>query len=149
MTVRESRRIYGKGLPGSDSVDARSERAIPRWSMIKIKRVYDDPTKSDGVRILVDRLWPRGLSKGRAQLDLWLKDAAPSDVLRRWFGHDPARWDEFKDRYFEELANKEEAVTPIVSKAARETVTLLFGAKDEQYNNAVALKEFIDKRMQR
>jgi uncharacterized protein YeaO (DUF488 family) len=117
--------------------------------MIAIKRVYDDATESDGVRILVDRLWPRGLSKGRARLDLWLKDVAPSDALRRWFGHDPARWDEFKRRYFEELKNNEEAVTPIVSKAARERVTLLFGAKDEQYNNAAALKEFIEQRMRR
>ena len=115
--------------------------------MIKIKRIYDDPAQDDGLRILVDRLWPRGISKDRARLDLWLKEAAPSDALRKWFGHDRARWDEFKSKYFKELKDQEEAVNTIASKASDEPVTLLYGAKDEEYNNAVALREFVEQRM--
>lgn len=114
--------------------------------MIKTKRVYDDYAKVDGFRILVDRLWPRGFSKERAKIDLWLKEVAPSDALRKWFGHDRTRWDEFKRRYFEELREKEEAVDSIVNKATRGPVTLLYGAKDERCNNAVALREFIEQR---
>jgi uncharacterized protein YeaO (DUF488 family) len=113
--------------------------------MIKAKRIYDEPEKKDGFRILVDRLWPRGLSKDRAQLDLWLREAAPSDALRKWFGHDPARWDEFKRRYFKELEDKTEAVESIVTKASQGSVTPLYGAKDEECNNAVALREFIER----
>jgi uncharacterized protein YeaO (DUF488 family) len=112
--------------------------------MINIKRIYVEPDRKDGFRILVDRLWPRGLSKDRAKVDLWLKDAAPSNALRTWFGHDRARWDEFKQRYFKELEDKKEPIQLIVTKASKETVTLLYGAKDEQCNNAVALKEFIE-----
>ncbi|OGP82558.1 MAG: hypothetical protein A2Z08_06365 [Deltaproteobacteria bacterium RBG_16_54_11] len=114
--------------------------------MIKAKRIYDEPEKKDGFRILVDRLWPRGLSKDRAQLDLWLREAAPSDALRKWFGHDPARWDEFKRRYFKELEDKTEAVESIVTKASQGSVTLLYGAKDVYYNNAVALRGFVEQR---
>ncbi len=112
--------------------------------MIKIKRVYDEPEKDDNFRILVDRLWPRGLSKEKAKVDLWLKDIAPSDELRKWFGHEPEKWAEFKRRYFEELKDKEEPVDLIVEKA-RSGVTLLYGTKEEKYNNAHALKEYIDK----
>jgi uncharacterized protein YeaO (DUF488 family) len=112
--------------------------------MINIKRIYVEPDRKDGFRILVDRLWPRGLSKDRAKVDLWLKDLAPSNALRTWFGHDRARWDEFKKRYFKELEDNEEPIQLIATKASKETVTLLFGAKDEQCNNAVALKEFIE-----
>ncbi len=111
--------------------------------MMTAKRVYEESAKGDGYRILVDRLWPRGLSKDRAQIDLWLKEVAPSDALRKWFGHDRARWPEFKRRYFKELADKKEVVETIVKKASKETVTLLYGAKDEDCNNAVALQEFI------
>lgn len=113
---------------------------------MRTKRVYEEPVKGDGFRILVDRLWPRGLTKDRARIDLWLKEAAPSDALRKWFGHDRARWAEFKRRYFKELADNEEAVEPIVSKASKGTVTLLYGAKDEECNNAVALQEFIEQK---
>ncbi|MCZ7391843.1 MAG: DUF488 domain-containing protein [Candidatus Methanoperedens sp.] len=112
--------------------------------MIKIKRVYDEPDRDDGFRILVDRLWPRGLSKDKVKVDLWLKDIAPRDTLRKWFAHDPKKWDEFKSRYFEELKGKKELVDLIIGKA-RGGVTLLYGAKEEKYNNAAALKEYIDK----
>jgi uncharacterized protein YeaO (DUF488 family) len=115
--------------------------------MIKTKRIYDDPAQGDGFRILVDRLWPRGISKDRAHLDLWLKEVAPSDALRKWFGHDQARWDAFKHRYFKELKDKKEAVESIALKASEGSVTLLYGAKDEQCNNAVALREFIEQRI--
>ncbi len=114
--------------------------------MLKVRRVYEEPAKGDGFRILVDRLWPRGLSKDRARIDLWLKDVAPSNALRKWFGHDRARWAEFKRRYFKELADNEEAVEPIVKQASKGAVTLLYGAKDEECNNAVALHEFIERK---
>ena len=112
--------------------------------MVKTKRVYDDPAQDDGFRILVDRLWPRGLRKDEAAIDLWLKDVAPSDKLRKWFKHDRTKWDEFKRRYFKELGDREEAVDAVVDKASQGTVTLLFGAKDESRNNAAALQEFIE-----
>jgi uncharacterized protein YeaO (DUF488 family) len=112
--------------------------------MIQIKRVYDKVAESDGSRILVDRLWPRGLSKDKAKVDVWLKEIAPSDELRKWFGHDPEKWDEFRRRYFEELKDKKELAGMIIEKARSGAVTLLYGAKDEKYNNAVALKEFIE-----
>jgi len=114
--------------------------------MTRTKRIYEEPAQGDGFRILVDRLWPRGLSKDRARIDLWLKEAAPSDALRRWFGHDRTRWAEFKRRYFKELADNKEAVELIVKKASQGTVTLLFGAKDAECNNAVALHEFIEQK---
>jgi uncharacterized protein YeaO (DUF488 family) len=112
--------------------------------MIKIKRIYEGVDRSDGVRLLVDRLWPRGLSKDKAKVDVWLKDIAPSDELRNWFGHEPEKWNEFRRRYFEELKDKKELVGMIIEKARSGAVTLLYGAKDERYNNAVALKEFIE-----
>jgi uncharacterized protein YeaO (DUF488 family) len=111
--------------------------------VIKIKRIYEDAEESDGFRILVDRLWPRGLSKEKAKADLWLKDIAPSDALRKWFAHDQKKWSEFKRRYFEELKEKEELVDLIIEKA-RGRVTLLYGAKEEKYNNAAALKEYLE-----
>ncbi len=111
--------------------------------MIKTRRVYKPP-EDDSYRILVDRLWPRGLSKEKAQIDLWLKDIGPSNELRKWFGHDPQKWDEFKNRFFQELDQKRELVDQIVEKAKEQDVVLLFGAKDEEHNNAVALKEYID-----
>ncbi len=113
---------------------------------MKRKRVYEEPDKGDGFRILVDRLWPRGLSKDRARIDLWLKEVAPSGALRQWFGHDRARWAEFKRRYFKELADKKEAIKPILEKASKGAVTLLYGAKDEACNNAAALQEFIEQK---
>lgn len=111
--------------------------------MIKIKRVYDEPDVIDGFRMLVDRFWPRGLSKERAKVDLWLKDIAPSEALRKWFAHDPEKWSEFKRRYFEELRNKKE-LDLIIKKAKGGVVTLLYGTKEERYNNAAALKEYLE-----
>ncbi len=113
--------------------------------MIKIKRVYEEADKSDGTRILVDRLWPRGLSRDKAKVDIWLKDIAPGDELRKWFAHDPEKWAAFKSRYFQELRGKKEQVALLKEKAQGGTVTLLYGAKEEKYNNAVALKEYLDR----
>jgi uncharacterized protein YeaO (DUF488 family) len=112
---------------------------------IKIKRVYEQPDKDDGRRILVDRLWPRGLTKEKAGVDLWLKEIAPSTELRKWFGHDPDRWEEFKERYRAELeeAGKMEVLRNIAERAREENVTLLFGAKDTRHNDARALEAFI------
>ena len=113
--------------------------------MLTIKRVYCVVEKSDGFRILVDRLWPRGLSKEKAKIDLWLKDVAPSNELRKWFAHEPKKWSEFKRRYFKELVdNKSELVGLICKKAKEGVVTLLYAAKNEKYNNAVALKEYLE-----
>lgn len=114
--------------------------------MIQIKRIYDRSLSCNslGFTILVDRLWPRGLRKDRVHIDLWLKEIAPSEQLRRWFGHDPTKWDEFKQRYFAELESKEELVKVIASKARTGSVCLLYGARDERHNNAVALKELLD-----
>ena len=114
--------------------------------MIKLKRVYDAPGAGDGERILVDRVWPRGISKERARLADWRKDLAPSTPLRKWFGHDPAKWKGFRDRYRAEL--KRSGLTDTLKELARlsrrKTVTLVYGAADEQHNQAVALKEFLD-----
>ncbi len=113
--------------------------------VIKVKRIYQAADQKDGFRILVDRIWPRGLTKEAARIDLWLKDVAPSTPLRKWFGHDPALWEEFRKRYFAELDQTPGPVEQILSKAKKKRVTLLFGAKDEQHNNAVALKQYLDK----
>jgi uncharacterized protein YeaO (DUF488 family) len=114
---------------------------------IKTKRIYAKPEAGDGARILGDRLWPRGLRKDEAKIDLWLKDIAPSEKLRKWFAHDPMKWNEFKRRYFAELNEKPELLEPLYARAKTGTTTLLFAAKDEQHNNAVALKEFIETKM--
>lgn len=113
--------------------------------MLKLKRVYEEPAPQDGVRLLVDRLWPRGLSKERARVDRWLKEIAPSDDLRRWFGHDPAKWREFKSRYRRELEGQRPLLTEIEELARSETVTLLYAAHDEEHNNALVLKELLEK----
>ncbi len=111
--------------------------------MLRIKRVYDPPSRSDGMRVLIDGLWPRGLTKARVRLDLWLREVAPSDELRRWFGHDPERWPEFRARYRDELAGKRDAVK-ILRDALREgDVTLLYGTRDDEHNNAVVLREYL------
>jgi uncharacterized protein YeaO (DUF488 family) len=114
-------------------------------TMISVKRIYEDPSGDDGFRILVDRLWPRGLKKENVAIDLWLKDIAPSEELRKWFSHDPQKWNEFKKRYFAELDAKPDIVGRI--KDAGDNVTLLFGAKDKEHNNAVALRDYIMMRM--
>lgn len=110
--------------------------------MIKTKRAYEAPAESDGFRILVDRLWPRGISKEKAALDAWLKDVAPSNELRKWFGHDPEKWDEFKKKYAAELRTNPEAVAELKRMVKEhKTVTLVFGARDEKHNEAEYLKE--------
>jgi len=112
--------------------------------MIRAKRVYDKPEKEDGRRILVDRMWPRGLSKESAGIDLWLKDLAPSPGLRKWFGHRPERWPEFKSRYAGELEGEEAAPALDELRAQKgKTVTLLFAARDREHNNALALLEYL------
>lgn len=114
--------------------------------MLHLKRVYDPPSPEDGQRILVERLWPRGLTKAKAAVDLWLKDVAPSPELRKWFAHDPAKWDEFKKRYWKELQARPEAVDPL-RKAARDgAVTLVYAAHDQEHNGALALQEFLTQR---
>lgn len=120
--------------------------------MIRVERIYDNPkgSNNDGFRILVDRLWPRGLSKDKVRIDLWQKEIAPSNSLRKWFGHDEKKWNEFKRRYFKELDGKKELVSVILSKVKEEsissTITLLYGTKEARFNNAVALKEYVEDR---
>lgn len=114
--------------------------------MIALKRIYDEPSNNDGFRVLVDRLWPRGMKKEDAELDMWMKDIAPSHDLRKWYGHDTGNWEEFKKRYFEELENHDEEVKKLLAKADGGEVTLLYAAKDEEHNNAIVLKEFLKKR---
>jgi uncharacterized protein YeaO (DUF488 family) len=112
---------------------------------ILIKRIYDPSEKRDGLRILVDRLWPRGLKKEQAVIHEWLKDIAPSDSLRKWFSHDPKKWQEFKSQYFKELKEKNELIKGLAERARDQTVTLLYSAKDLEFNNAVALKEYLER----
>jgi uncharacterized protein YeaO (DUF488 family) len=113
--------------------------------MIRLKRVYDPPAGEDGYRILVERLWPRGISKERAGIDLWLKDAGASPELRTWFGHDPERWEEFRRRYFLEIGQRPELVKALREAIRKKgTVTFLFAARDTEHNNAVALREFLE-----
>ncbi len=112
--------------------------------MIKIKRVYEKTDREDGFRILVDRLWPRGLSREKAKIDLWLKEIAPSNQLRRWFAHTPAKWPGFKKQYLRELEAHKDLLSPIIAHAKKQDVTLLYGAKNERFNNALALKEYVE-----
>ena len=109
-----------------------------------VKRIYDTPSKIDGFRILVDRIWPRGVAKANARVDQWLKDIAPSTKLRQWFAHDSKKWHRFKQRYFDELGRKQDLVNNIVQKSVKSRVTLLYGAKDTVHNNAQALKEYLE-----
>jgi uncharacterized protein YeaO (DUF488 family) len=111
--------------------------------MIKTRRIYDKPEADDGFRILVDRIWPRGLKKNDVKIDLWQKDIAPSNAIRKWFNHDQRKWDEFKSRYYEELKDKQEIVKLFLEKAEQGTITLLYSSKEEKYNNAIALKEYL------
>jgi uncharacterized protein YeaO (DUF488 family) len=116
---------------------------------IKTKRAYDPLDKSDGTRILVDRLWPRGKSKEDLKIDLWLKDIAPSDGLRKWYSHDPERWEEFKAHYFEELDANKAAMDQLSKAMNKGPVTFIYSAKEEKYNNAVALKEYIERHLRK
>lgn len=112
--------------------------------MFRVKRIYDDVSRDDGVRILVDRVWPRGVSKSQARIDRWIKELAPSTELRKWFNHDAGRWSEFKRRYFRELEKKPvELVAELIRIAEEDTVTLVYSAKDRDHNQAQALREFL------
>jgi uncharacterized protein YeaO (DUF488 family) len=115
--------------------------------MIRIKRVYDPRDSEDGPRFLVERLWPRGMKKEALHLDEWLKDVAPSDALRRWFKHDPQKWQEFRRRYFAELNAKPESWRPLRDAAHQGTFTLLYSARDEGHNNALALKDYLEAKL--
>ena len=110
----------------------------------KIKRVYEKPAKEDGFRILADRLWPRGLTKEKASVDLWLKEIAPSTELRKWFGHDPEKWNEFKKKYVAELKKNKETVSILKEKIKEGTVTILYGARDEEHNEALVILDFLN-----
>jgi uncharacterized protein YeaO (DUF488 family) len=115
--------------------------------MIKLRRAYDPPTDGDGARFLVERLWPRGVRKARLKLDGWLKDVAPSADLRKWFGHDPKKWPEFRRRYLAELRAHPAAWRPLLAAARRGRITFVYAAHDVERNSAVALKAFLDRRL--
>src|SRR6185295_9202427 len=112
---------------------------------IKIKRVYEQPDKDDGTRILVDRLWPRGLTREKAGVDLWLKEIAPSTELRKWFDHDPEKWQRFRGRYETEIRHKDDLIKALRQKARKGTITLIYGARDERHNEALVLKQFLER----
>lgn len=112
---------------------------------LQLKRAYEEPSKEDGLRILVDRLWPRGLTKDKAAINVWLKEIAPSTELRKWFGHDPDKWKEFKQRYKEELKNNKEQVAILKAHLKSGPVTLVYGAKDEIHNDAIVLQEWLSR----
>ncbi len=114
---------------------------------IALKRAYQTPSRADGCRILVERLWPRGLAKRDAKIDLWPRDAAPSSELRRWFDHDPDKWAEFKRRYFKELRAREPSLEPILERVRAGPVTFVFASRELRFNNAVALKEYLEPRV--
>jgi uncharacterized protein YeaO (DUF488 family) len=114
---------------------------------IEVKRVYEPPARGDGYRVLVDRIWPRGVTKADLEVDAWLKDVAPSTALRKWFGHDPRKWDEFRRRYAQELEPHAAVLGQLVERARAGRITLVFGAKDTEHNNAVALKEHLERRL--
>ncbi len=115
--------------------------------MIHVKRVYEAPATSDGPRFLVDHLWPRGLKKEAVKVEGWLKTVSPSNELRRWFGHDPAKWEEFQRRYFAELDEKPESWQPLLETAQQNDITLVFSAREAEHNNAVVLKNYLQKRL--
>jgi uncharacterized protein YeaO (DUF488 family) len=117
--------------------------------MIKLKRVYETASQDDGVRILVERLWPRGIKKDALKLDTWLKDVAPSDGLRRWFGHEPKKWNGFRDRYFAELDANPQTWESVAKAGRHGRVTLIYSSRDTEHNNAVALKTYLEDKMQR
>jgi len=112
---------------------------------VSIKRAYEEPASGDGKRVLVDRIWPRGISKDEAKIDLWLKEVAPSTELRKWFGHDPERWQQFQEKYHAELQDND-ALAELKTLAGKGKVTLVYAAKDEQHNNAVVLRDLIGHR---
>jgi uncharacterized protein YeaO (DUF488 family) len=135
--------FFANSLFSFSTVNALARKVRIITAMIKLKRAYEKPTTEDGLRILVERLWPRGLTNKRAAVDLWLREVAPTSELRRWFGHDPARWEEFQKRYRRELRGNKEAVKLLKQKAKQGTVTLVYAARDEQHNGALVLKRFL------
>lgn len=141
--VERTRITYPPG-PAMTQRYAFARESERRTKMIHLKRVYDPAASEDGKRFLVERLWPRGIKKSELRIDAWLKDVGPSTALRQWFGHDPNKWDEFRRRYFQELEKNIEARKPIERAAARGQVTLVYSSHDEEHNNAVALKEFLE-----
>lgn len=120
------------------------EHRVTDFMPIKVKRVYEEPSKNDGKRVLVDRLWPRGLTKEQAKVDEWLRDLAPSAELRKWFEHDPAKWTDFRKRYWRELDKSPDLVSRLAEECQGQMVTFVFSSKEEKLNNAVALKEYIE-----
>jgi uncharacterized protein YeaO (DUF488 family) len=140
-----------KAVAVESATGARSRAALDEkgvTSMVRVKCAYDASATSDGRRVLVDRAWPRGLSKDQLRLDEWVKEIAPSAALRRWFGHDPAKFETFKRCYFRELDRQPEKVQQLSERARTGTVTLVYGTKDEHHNNAVALEEYIEDRFE-
>ena len=133
--------------------DGWRQRATPspgtteEQAMLKLKRAYDPVSSEDGTRFLVERLWPRGLSKAKLRVDAWLKDVGPTTALRKWFSHDPEKWPQFRARYFRELDSRPESWQPILSAARRRRVTLVYSSHDEEHNNAVALKEYLQAKL--
>ncbi len=113
--------------------------------MFQLKRAYEKPSREDGERVLVERLWPRGLTKERAKVDLWMKEIAPSPELRKWFEHDPEKWEAFRKKYWSELRGKSDLVRTLQKKGRQETVTLVYAARDQEHNGAVALKDYLEK----
>jgi uncharacterized protein YeaO (DUF488 family) len=117
--------------------------------MINVKRAYESASRQDGKRFLVDRVWPRGVTKDELEIDGWLKDVAPSTELRKWFGHDPARWNEFQRRYRRELGSHQDALAPLLDAGRRGNVTLVYGARDTEHNQAVVLKQILEEQLAR
>jgi len=111
--------------------------------MIKLKRVYEEPSQADGLRVLVERLWPRGFTKEHASIDLWLKGVAPSTELRKWFGHDPKRWEPFRQRYLAELRGKKDLIDLLKQEEKEGTITLVYATRDEEHSGALVLKDFL------
>lgn len=134
-------------MPASKMKNGIAPKAIEEDIMIRIKRVYDLYEPDDDPRFLVDRLWPRGMKKENLRMDGWMKDAAPSDALRHWFGHDPAKWEEFCRRYDAELEDNSDAWRPILDMARKQDITLLYSAHDNEHNNAVVLRSFLEARL--
>ena len=114
--------------------------------LIYVNRAYEEPSGNDGYRVLVDRMWPRGVTRQRLQLDAWMKELAPTGTLRTWFAHDPGKWRQFKRRYFGELDSRHEEVDRLLEMLATGRVTLVYSARNDKYNNAIALKEYLENR---
>lgn len=132
--------IPAKTYPAQGGARGKGGTVVP----IMLKRVYEEAAPADGYRVLVDRLWPRGVTKQEARLDEWIREASPSDELRKWTHGDPSRWGEFRTRYLSDLNNHRDQLLPLAQRARSEIVTLVFGARDEVQNNAVVLKEYLE-----